>query len=146
MSVSPGSLTEVSSQHRDPPKGQCHQSTISLLSDVSGMRKRCVQTAELFFSCWIYIETTGHPLHRTPTSGLLSSAQVTLSRVSAIYTGCLHAYTLLCLHSQPRAWMDLVRAFRRESLHLPSVTQPKLVHERVEVISMEISRTQNPAF
>lgn len=45
---------------------------------------------------------------------------------------CFYASSLLSLHSQSRTRRDFVRAFSRESPHLPLATQPKLAQEKRE--------------
>lgn len=42
-----GSLTELSSQRQNPHNRQCCLLSVSLMSDISGMKMRCVKTAEL---------------------------------------------------------------------------------------------------
>lgn len=45
---------------------------------------------------------------------------------------CFYASSLLSLHSQSRTRRDIMRAFSRESLHLPLATHPKLAQEKRE--------------
>ena len=95
-----------------------------------------MQTAELFFSLWIHVEPTGCPLHCIPTARLPGLCIAFNPRhpeqgVCCLYKPGLYTCTLLSLHSQPRAWMDLVSAFSRESLHVRSGTQPKLAQKEL---------------